>query len=745
MIKFSSNIFDFDDIKSIILDGQEEIDNYFPHQIEIMKEINNNEDKNIIIQAPTSSGKTLAISPLIYNEFQLRKRLVYAVPSKAMRFDKLDELKGYFRGFKIRPVIKMIGSDYGVKEADIIIGTFEEIYTGTLRQKMLNFFDTIILDDFHILYGETRGYTLEKLITFILTNYKMRIIALSATIAPLDLLAKWLKDALILKYNEDVRPVKLKHEILDINDSNNIMKINNKPMLVFCSTKNWTMSRAKIVKEKLMKQGLTRTRYDKNEIAKLHRMDRADFDADEEELLTLMEYGVAYHHGSLESQTKYWIEKVFKEKMIDYLFATTTLAYGINLPAKSVVINDLKRWTNRGMDWIPKYEWEQMIGRAGRTGKQEEGYVYSCFKNEKGKEQILNKYHNGEIENVESSIEHDDCLKKALLDIISVKKGTQKEILDFFRNSFFMAKENEEKEGAFGFQFDLEEMIAKHIGSLIDMGYIERKIPKRFVLTDFGSSTVDFLQKTFGDYNLKALRRLRDGLNDDKKITITPKEVLEVSIELSALSESDYSPVRLYPSVPNLEFLDSQEPGKKFNTASATSYVVLNGWLENITDDEIFRRFDGKWATYVKTINNTIADLLDFSKILLSYSKTKVDGNLDQFIKQVRLGVTANMLNFRQIKGFGRKTTILTYQYFKHDSIYAGLPEEFKKAFDNDILKAFKKIDKKLLITYLSAIPQIGVSRANKIFENIDEEWSDSLEKTFLSESRKHRGSEPVL
>jgi helicase len=724
------DIVDFDSIKTIILNGTR-YDSYFNHQKEIMEKINKT-DKNIIIQAPTSSGKTLAISPFIYKEFRHRRRIIYSVPSKAMIFDKINELNGYFKNFEIKPSIKKVGSDNAWKDGSIIIGTFEEIYTSALKQNLLSSFDIIILDDFHVLYGETRGYTLEKLITYILTYTNMRIIALSATIAPLNLLSKWLKDALILKYGDEVRPVQLKHELFDSGNPDDIMKINNLPMLVFCSTKHSTVSRAKKAKNILMKQ-----RHDKkndiNEIVRYHKKNRVDFDVDEDELLDLMEYGIAYHHGSLEGKTKSWIEEVFKQGKLDYLFATTTLAYGINLPAKSVVIQDLSRWTDKGNQELPKYEWEQMTGRAGRTGKQEEGYVYSCYNSEKGKEQILNKYLNGQIEDVESSIEHDDCLKKALLDIISIDKGTEEEILQFFRNSFFMVKEFKEDEGAFGFPYDLKKMLTEQIRHLIDMGYIERKIPKRFVLTDFGNSTVDFLQKTYGEYNLKALRRLRDGLNQYS--IITPEQVLEESIALSSLSEQ--SPVRLYPSKKNLEYLNNQVPGEDFNTSSATSFVVLNGWLDNLTDEEIFKKFDGIWATYVKTINETLADLLDFSKTLLSYSKAKINGDLDQLIMRVRLGVKENMINFIHIRGFGRKTTILTYKYFTDDSIYTSLPKEFKEQFKVDILEAFKTIDNKLLISYLSAVPQIGESRAKKIFEAIGREWTNDENKLFLKEYNK--------
>lgn len=728
----------FNEISSTILEGTG-YDGYFPHQIEIIERISKYDNKNFIIQSPTSSGKTLAISPFLYNEYQNNKRTVYSVPSNAMIFDKKNELYEYFNNFDIKPRIKKVGSDDAWRDGDILIGTFEEIYTGSLKQNVLTSFDNIILDDFHVLYGLTRGYTLEKLVTYILTNLNMRIIALSATIAPLNLLSKWLNDAIVMKYSDDVRPIKLKHYTLEFKNIFDLLKINNKPMLIFCSTKKYTRSRASKLNSILTRQGTNTIRNDRNEIVKYHRKNIADFDVDEEELLELMGQGIAYHHGGLEGKTKNWIEDLFKKGKIDYLFATTTLAYGINLPARSVVIYDLNRWTNRGMEEIPKYEWEQMCGRAGRTGKQDEGYVYSCFNKEKGREQIVNKYLNGEIEDVESSIEHDDCLKKALLDIISINKGTEKEILKFFKNSFFMVKEEKGDEDAFGYPFDLKNMLTDQIGSLLKMGYIERKIPKRFVLTDFGSSTVDFLQKTFSDYNLKALRRLRDGLH--KYTSIKPEEVLKESIALSALSETDQSPVRLYPSNSNIEYLNEREPGMDFNKSIATFYVLMNGWLNNLTDDEIFKKFDGIWATYVKTINDNIADLLDFSKTLLSYSKAKIDGDLNQFIEMVRYGVTANMLNFIKIKGFGRKTTINTYKYFKEKSIFIDLPKDFQNRFVySDILEAFNTINNELLIGYLSAIHGIGIERAQKIFKVIGRDWTEEDNKTFIKE-RRRRGT----
>jgi replicative superfamily II helicase len=286
---------DFSDIKSTILysTGYE---NYFPHQNEIIEKINCNDDKNIIIQAPTSSGKTLAISPFIYNEFLKNRRLVYAVPSKAMLFDKRIELEEYFSGFDKKPIIKKVGSDDTWKFGHIVIGTFEEIYNGALNQNTLSFFNNIILDDFHVLYGQTRGYTLEKLIAYILTNLDMKFIALSATIAPLDLLSKWLKEALVLKYDDDVRPVKLEHQSLDINELKELSKISHRPILIFCNTKNNTSSRANKLKIILTKSGKNIVLSDRRKIIKEHDKNRVDFDIDDEELLGLMEYGIAYHH-----------------------------------------------------------------------------------------------------------------------------------------------------------------------------------------------------------------------------------------------------------------------------------------------------------------------------------------------------------------------------------------------------------------------------------------------------------------
>jgi helicase len=403
------------------------------------------------------------------------------------------------------------------------------------------------------------------------------------------------------------------------------------------------------------------------------------------------------------------------------------------------LIYDLFRWNGSFNEDIPKYEWEQMVGRAGRKGFQEKGYVFSCYRDDKGKEKIENKYWNGDIENVQSSIEHDDCLKKALLDIISINKGTENEILDFFKNSLFMARENVEKDEAFDIPYDLKGTIKNHIIELIDMGYIERKIPNRFVLTDFGRTTVSFLQTTFGDYNLKALRSIRDRFNQSEEFS--PEDILRISIENSSLG--DQSPVWLYPSPNHLENLNDEEPGMEFNKASATSYVVLNGWIENQTIDEIINRFDGKWAKYVKTINEPLSELLEnFSKVILSSSKAKVVGDLDLFIERVKYGVTGNMVNFIKIKGFGRKTTINVYEYFKDMSIFRNLPKVFQDKFEFDILVAFKTIDSNRLVSHLSTIHGIGVDRAEKIFEGIDRDWNESLKKIFISEARKHRGSD---
>lgn len=94
------------------------------------------------------------------------------------------------------------------------------------------------------------------------------------------------------------------------------------------------------------------------------------------EIVSLLEKGIAIHHSSITSVFREMIEILFDEKLIKVLFATETFAVGINMPTKSTVFTNIMKYSEEGYRLIKPHEYTQMAGRAGRRGIDDKGIVY---------------------------------------------------------------------------------------------------------------------------------------------------------------------------------------------------------------------------------------------------------------------------------------------------------------------------------------------------------------------------------
>ena len=132
-------------------------------------------DKNLIIIAPTASGKTLCAEFVFYKYLKARGRVVYIVPTHSLVNDKEIEFKEY-----LEDEYKLSGK---WNERDLLITSFESFYrTALLNTNLAEGFGMAVIDEFHILYDKYRGFTIEKIIT-LLKIMGIRIICVSATFA----------------------------------------------------------------------------------------------------------------------------------------------------------------------------------------------------------------------------------------------------------------------------------------------------------------------------------------------------------------------------------------------------------------------------------------------------------------------------------------------------------------------------------------------------------------------------------
>ncbi|MFT4244634.1 MAG: DEAD/DEAH box helicase [Candidatus Woesearchaeota archaeon] len=174
---------------------------------------------NMIVSAPTASGKTLiAEFAMLQTILEFKKRVIYVVPLKALASEKYKEFDQlYSKYFSVHISIGEVQTQNYVKDFDLLLVTAEKLDSLLRHSKdFMNDVGLIIIDEIHLLNDESRGPTLEVLITLFKIKYnKIRILGLSATIRNKEELAQWLNAELVY---DTFRPVEL-HHYTYLNDS----------------------------------------------------------------------------------------------------------------------------------------------------------------------------------------------------------------------------------------------------------------------------------------------------------------------------------------------------------------------------------------------------------------------------------------------------------------------------------------------------------------------------------------------
>ena len=157
-----------------------------------------------------------------------------------------------------------------------------------------------------------------------------------------------------------------------------------------------------------------------------------------ERLAFCIKKGIAFHHAGLLSKQRELIEDNFRLGKIKIISSTPTLAAGLDLPAYRVLMKDLKRFGNRGMQFIPVLEYKQMIGRAGRPKFDKEGEAISIALTESEMNEISNRFIYGEPEEILSKLAAEPALRTYLLSLIATNFfNSKKDILNFFSKTFW--------------------------------------------------------------------------------------------------------------------------------------------------------------------------------------------------------------------------------------------------------------------------------------------------------------------
>src|SRR3989338_6507385 len=437
--------------------------------------------KNLVIAAPTASGKTLIAEMAFLRHFLSGGKSVYLVPLKALGSEKYDEFKSRYGKIGMRVAISvgdMDSEDVWLKNYDLIIASNEKM-DSLLRHKAQWVRDVtlVISDEVHLLDDASRGPTLEMVLTRLRAESNAQILALSATIKNASEIAGWLSAEFV---KSDYRPVKLKKGVfLDnfIHFGNEKIAISNghkdqfalckdtldrkKQALVFVSTRRSAEAEAEKIPAKIPVAS--------PELEKIaNDIERALPSPTKQcrRLATILRKGSAFHHAGLVAKQRKLIEDNFRAGKINFITATTSLAFGLNLPASRVIVRDTKRYMKYGMDFIPNIEISQMFGRAGRPRYDKEGEAILLAKSEAEKSAMEERYINGETENIYSKLSVEPVLRMHVLALVTSNFATSKgQLRNFFSKTFFAHQ--------YGDIEDVMSKIEKVLRILKDFGFIK--------------------------------------------------------------------------------------------------------------------------------------------------------------------------------------------------------------------------------------------------------------------------------
>ncbi|HEX7817905.1 MAG TPA: DEAD/DEAH box helicase, partial [Nitrososphaeraceae archaeon] len=666
-----------------------------------------------------SSGKTLIGLMGMINILNKGKKVVYLTPLKALATEKFNEFKiiknlSCFKNRKINIAISTGDYDsYGAEliNKDIIILTNEKM-DSILRHDANWIFDVglFIIDEIHLLTERERGPTLEIIMTKIkLMPQKPQIIGISATVSNSSEVADWLRCEQI---QSKWRPTELIEGVYNYGkvtmnngtafEINNIGVVDNSTSgiislamdsiindggqsLVFAETRKRTVSLAKKTSETVSKF------LDKSSILSAHKISveilkQGDDTELNRTLSSTVTNGVGFHHAGLGIKSRQIVENAFRNGIIKILFATPTLAAGVNLPARRVVIASIFRYDYEYGGNIPLsiLQYKQLCGRAGRPAYDKYGEAIIIADSRTNPEDLYNHFVLGEPEPIVSQLMSESALRVHVLGVIASRpKILKPELLYFFKETFLSKYHGNE---TISFEIDSllkylsgegliimrnELLMATKFGKRISLLYIDPKTGIHF------KKNLDYYNSNKINDGTNFLHWICDSYDFYPKLTLRQNEIIyfermfeKHKLSSYGLSNYDYSLKNL---IILLEWIDE------------SSEANLNEKI-GVEPGDLYRMVEtAYWLSYCLY---EIAKLIGRKDLLAEINILRL---------RIRHGIKSELIPLIQLEGIGR---------IRARSLY--------KAGITNVTQIDKISESKL-----GSVPKIGVKLARKLKNQI--------------------------
>lgn len=575
--------------------------------------------QSVIVSAPTGAGKTVIAEYIINDCLKKGTKVIYTAPIKALSNQKFRDFQ---EGFPDR--IGILTGDVSINpEAPVLIMTTEIFRNKVLEEKSgLENYSWIIFDEIHYLDDYERGSVWEESLIFL--PHHMKMLALSATIPNIDELSLWLQSIhkMPLKtVKESARPVPLHffyHVHGDVVD--NIHKVSLKAYkrrdYRFHEKPNRPTSLIRHLREQNQLPciyfvfGRKRSEYLANEMMKFDFLDQEEKtritalfnqlcerfeltnDNSAQTLLPFIERGIAYHHAGMLPTLKEVVERLFTSRLIKVIFTTETFALGINMPARTVIFDELRKFYGKSFATLKTRDFYQMAGRAGRRGIDKEGFVYSRVNPRWISFQELHRVIYGEPEKVRSRF------NASYATILNLYGRYGEKLYDIYPLSFhyFQAKEKFRKKAL--------DLLYNKVKILKELGYI-----KKNHITEKGN----FAAKIYG-YELSLSELYEQGVLD--KLSETELAILSTALvfeprKISTLPKLS-RPVRSLMDITDYALSHIHKIEKRFgiNPLSKTYYyhltACIEAWIRKEEFDNLLRYTDDDEGEIIRNFRMSI-------------------------------------------------------------------------------------------------------------------------------------------
>lgn len=621
----------------------------YRHQEEAVSAIRKGE--NVIVSVPTASGKTLIAYVAIFEKFLRKQRSVYMVPLKALASEKFQELRK-LRKLGLKVALAM--GDYDeetqvIRDSDVVIATSEKL-DSMIRHDPSIVYDMglLVADEVHLIGDPSRGPIEELVLTTVShINPDTNLLCLSATMTNHAEISSWTQSAPVIS---DFRPVPLtraivfrKNVILEdestipLERGDEIQTLigdhvsKGGQLLIFVNSRKRAEDLAKTYSQRIIISG---------NLQEVNETQEEEQDLYDSILTELVPRGFAFHHAGLSTKQRSLIETLFRERKIKVLFATPTLAAGVNLPARVVIIRDLTRFSDGYSQFISNMEISQMTGRAGRPGFDVEGFAYLYAATEKSLEHSR-KVLESEPDPIRSALGTDNLVRRTTLALIAMGIcRNESELIGFFSKTLYSYQNGNEY---------FEKHIPHAVDFLVENDFINIS-GKEFRATEFG--------KTVSDLYIDPLSAviLREYLSK----TYAEDSALYYVCRTPDMNQIPYKNAD-YTAVDDFLTEIDEEPMTQDDLNAAKTALVLKEWINEVPIRTIEEHYGIGYGDIQSRVGT--ADWMSYSLSRLSRRfKPEIHVSLENLNFRIKEGVREDILVLTLIRSIGRVRARRLYQ-----------------------------------------------------------------------------------